>query len=151
MNQANAFVADRQLMQVTRRSKTDFDLACPMLRRICHKLVSDQPNRLDGRGRDHVSIARDDNLPIQDSREISAEPLKEGNARYIVGHVDVKVAVNLSDSRHTIGGQLKVGRGLFSARRSALHRQQAGYELQAVHHSVVNFLGHQVGLAHCVP
>ena len=54
------------------------------------------------------------------------------------------------DLRHcgnAIGGDLKVSGGLANFRRPALHRQQARHELKAVHHPVVDLLGHQIRLA----
>ena len=75
IDQANPFVTDDELVDVTRRSEFDVDLARPMFRRVGHKFISDQANCLDRRGRYHVFITRDDNFPVQDRREISAKPL----------------------------------------------------------------------------
>jgi hypothetical protein len=54
--------------------------------------------------------------------------------------------VHLGDRRHSVGRDTKLLRGVGHTGKAALHQQHCRDELKAVHHPVIDFAGHQLGM-----
>ena len=117
-----------------------------MLRGVGHEFIYQKANRLDFGGGHPRFVPGNLDLPFEDARQIGTKSPKEGDARYFGGLVRVEVSVHLSDCRNAVCGGFQVTRRIGDVGGAALHRQQAGDELQAVHDAMIDFLSHELRL-----
>ena len=75
-----------------------------MLRSVCNKLVREKSDRLDRLRRDQHVIPIDNNLAVEDVREVVTETLQKRDAGYLFCRIGIKVAMNLCYRCNAIGG-----------------------------------------------
>ena len=148
--QPRALVRDRQC--VLARGGTferDLDAARAVLGGVGHEFGHNQPegNDLGGRERGIDDLNTDRALVgPQRAGEIIAQPREVGTAvDSAVVFSDVKMLMYPRDCRHPAGGQGQLRGRLRIPERVPLQPQQAGGQLQAVHHPMVGLLSHQFG------